>query len=226
MSHFTVLVIGSNPESQLDPFDENIEMPRYIKKTREQAIAESRSEFIQYEKNTYAEYIKDKEAYRKTTNNKAHLDFLENEFPKRLKWNDEEHFQNTAVWYDDDYKDEDGNLYSTCNPKSKWDWYQLGGRWSGMIKIKDGTKSGIKGESGVFGNEIGIDQAVKGDINNLDELKTFAVIKDGEWYEKGSMGWWGISTNDKAQEMWDEEIVKLLSDVPDYELISIYDCHI
>lgn len=226
MSHFTVLVIGSNPESQLDPFDENIEMPRYIKKTREQAIAESRSEFIQYEKNTYAEYIKDKEAYRKTTNNKAHLDFLENEFPKRLKWNDEEHFQNTAVWYDDDYKDEDGNLYSTSNPKSKWDWYQLGGRWSGMIKIKDGTKSGIKGESGVFGNEIGIDQAVKGDINNLDELKTFAVIKDGEWYEKGSMGWWGISTNDKAQEMWDEEIVKLLSDVPDYELISIYDCHI
>lgn len=36
--------------------------------------------------------------------------------------------------------DEDGNLYSTYNPNSKWDWYQKGGRWSGLLKTKDGEK--------------------------------------------------------------------------------------
>lgn len=37
-------------------------------------------------------------------------------------------------------KDEKGYYYlSTYNPDSKWDWYQLGGRWSGMLKIKEGV---------------------------------------------------------------------------------------
>lgn len=27
-----------------------------------------------------------------------------------------------------------GNM---CNPNAKWDWYQVGGRWAGMLKLKD-----------------------------------------------------------------------------------------
>ena len=34
--------------------------------------------------------------------------------------------------------DEDGNIYSTYNRKSKWDWWSEGGRWSGMLRLKDG----------------------------------------------------------------------------------------
>ena len=34
--------------------------------------------------------------------------------------------------------DEDGNIYSTYNRKSKWDWWSEGGRWSGMLKLKAG----------------------------------------------------------------------------------------
>ena len=94
-----------------------------------------------------------------------------------------------------------------------------------MIKLKKGTK-GTKGRSGVFNNEVGIDSAMKGDIDNLDELKTFAVLKDGEWYERGKMGWWGITTNEMDETSWDKEIVEFLRDLPDYTLISIYDCHI
>lgn len=32
--------------------------------------------------------------------------------------------------YYDDEMDEDGNVMSTYNPKSKWDWYSIGGRWA------------------------------------------------------------------------------------------------
>lgn len=40
----------------------------------------------------------------------------------------------------EDLTDEDGNLYSTYNPDSKWDWYQKGGGFSGMLRTKDGKK--------------------------------------------------------------------------------------
>lgn len=40
----------------------------------------------------------------------------------------------------DDYKvDINGNLLSTYNPKSKWDYWMCGGRFSGMLKNKNGT---------------------------------------------------------------------------------------
>lgn len=49
--------------------------------------------------------------------------------------------------------DEDG-LYrtTTYNPKSKWDWYSVGGRWMGYFKAKPGVKFAT-GRPGVFDNE-------------------------------------------------------------------------
>ena len=43
-------------------------------------------------------------------------------------------WQYLADDYDDDMIGEDGSIYSTYNPKSKWDWWEEGGRWSGMLK--------------------------------------------------------------------------------------------
>ena len=28
---------------------------------------------------------------------------------------------------------EDINVLTTYNPQSKWDWYEIGGRWSGLL---------------------------------------------------------------------------------------------
>lgn len=36
--------------------------------------------------------------------------------------------------------DQDGNILSTYNPNSKWDWYDIGGRWNNLLKTKDGQK--------------------------------------------------------------------------------------
>lgn len=53
---------------------------------------------------------------------------------------------------DDWYAVDDQGLYtlSTYNPKSRWDWWSLGGRWSGFFKLRPGAK-GVKGRDGVFG---------------------------------------------------------------------------
>ncbi len=226
MSHFTVMVIGAEPEDQLAPFDEQLETPRYVSYTKDQLIEKEKKSIEDYKNGLYADFLADPERYRaKCVSNPAHINYLENEFPKKLSWDDEEIYQEAIKWYESEDIGENGEVYSTCNPNSKWDWFVLGGRWSGSIKLKEGA-TGEMGESGTGGNETGIDQAMKGDIANLDELSTFAVLKDGEWFERGEMGWWGIAHNKKDEELWKSELNKLVHDLPDETLISIYDCHI
>lgn len=212
MSHFTVMVIGAEPEKQLAPFDESIEMDKYNtgpisndEKTRFLDVYTTYESNVSYgPKNT-----QEAEENKKKTFDELYKIYGED-------WN-------SCDWE----KDERGIWcrFSTYNPNSKWDWYSLGGRWSGMIKLKEGA-SGIEGRSGVFDNETGIDQAKKGDIANFDELTTFAVLKDGKWYEKGEMGWWAIVSNQKEEDQWANELKKLVEALPDDTLISIYDCHI
>lgn len=53
------------------------------------------------------------------------------------------------------------------NPKSKWDWYQLGGRWTGFFRLRPGA-TGSVGQPGVMtppaGNGL-YDSARKADID-------------------------------------------------------------
>jgi len=55
---------------------------------------------------------------------------------------------------------------------------------------------------------------------------TFAIIKDGKWYEKGDMGWWGFVSDEKNQSDWNREFNKLLDACPDDTLLTVVDCHI
>jgi hypothetical protein len=57
-------------------------------------------------------------------------------------------------------------------------------------------------------------------------LVTFAVLKDGEWYERGNMGWFGCVVDEKDKADWLTEFNKLLDNLSPDTLISIYDCHI
>lgn len=65
--------------------------------------------------------------------------------------------------------DADGNVVKVIdrtNPNSKWDWWSVGGRWSGLLRTKSGE--GVKGEPGVLGTQhsaSGVDQARKGDLD-------------------------------------------------------------
>ena len=31
--------------------------------------------------------------------------------------------------------DDAGNIYTTCNPQAKWDWYDVGGSWNGYLRV-------------------------------------------------------------------------------------------
>ena len=57
-------------------------------------------------------------------------------------------------------------------------------------------------------------------------ISTYALVKDGEWYERGTMGWFGISTNEQDESTWNKFVNKTLDELPDNTRITLVDCHI
>ena len=123
MSHFIVFVFkrnnsNSTVEGLLAPYDENIVYAPYVKYTREGAIAKVRKELEDYKESwIYKEYSANPAAYKeKHKDNPGHLNYLENEYPRRLQWTDDECYEYLAQDFNEDRKDDNGNLYSTYIP--------------------------------------------------------------------------------------------------------------
>lgn len=71
------------------------------------------------------------------------------------------------------------------NPNAKWDWYSVGGRWSGFLKLKEKGK-GVMGEPGVMERlEEGAwaDVALKRDID-LEGMREKAAEEARKAYEE------------------------------------------
>lgn len=84
---------------------------------------------------------------------------------------------------------EKDELVSTYNPDSKWDWYSIGGRWGGFLPLKELDSEG---------DHLTTNEALVGEIDweylLNEKFPPFCfVTEDGEWIEKGEMGWWGMS---------------------------------
>lgn len=234
MSHFAVMVIGEDHKKQLAKFDENLEIPRYVKYTRQQLIDNKRNEIEDYKNGTYATYLKDKEFYKSTCGNQRHINYLEHEFPKKLNFSDEQLYKEAVKDYKSEDIGEEGEIYSTYNPESKWDWYVVGGRFAGLLKLKDEVKATPpnfsygwnEGEKQKVMSENRSDIAKKGDVSNINDIVCFALLKDGIWFERGKMGWWALVTNEKNKDVWESEFKKLTNALPENTLITIVDCHI
>jgi hypothetical protein len=52
------------------------------------------------------------------------------------------------------------------------------------------------------------------------------VTEDGEWHESASMGWWGMTSDDKEEDVWNKEFKEYLDSVGDDVEISVIDFHI
>lgn len=295
MSHFTVLVVGDDIEKQLQPFHEF-----ECTGTNDQFVldvdvtAECRNEGLDY----YG--LEDK-----TVTDEAAVD------------------RANAHKYGFAVVNAAGDLVKVVrrtNPNKKWDWWQLGGRWSGFLKLK-AEGAGVTGKPGLMGSHFAkgedrADQATKGSIDfegmreasaakaaekwdkaaaakvaaghaadsaweswekcrdvlhagdiegarkfygaqpvmtavnkaldfpwdGVDEfltpreeyvrqqrdraITTWAIVYRGEWSEKGSMGWFGMSSGDIPQKDWNRLFNEFIDRLPDDTLLSVVDCHI
>lgn len=156
LSHFTVLVIGEDPEALLAPYDENIDVEPY-RRYEDAAIPKDRWDFASLiesgalaEAATWQEYAEACNAKYETSEDSS--EYLH-------------------------YDAETDRVYtmSTYNPKSKWDWFSLGGRWTGFFKLANGA-TGTLGRSGIMTDPAKpgwADQARKRDID-WDGMRAFA----------------------------------------------------
>lgn len=53
-----------------------------------------------------------------------------------------------------------------------------------------------------------------------------AFIIEGQWVEKGEMGWFGISDDKHSQVDWNDKFMETFNNLPDDTLVSLMDCHI
>jgi hypothetical protein len=120
-----------------------------------------------------------------------------------------------------------GKHLSRYNPKSQWDWYQIGGRWTGFFTPKPGADAKI-GNPGVMTPEAPegtADEVYVKDIV-LPIRKTFAfVTPDGVWHERADMGWWGM-TRDEREEEYDKEWAAMEAGLQPDDRLVLCDCHI
>ncbi|AFN39094.1 hypothetical protein G167_gp60 [Burkholderia phage BcepMigl] len=54
----------------------------------------------------------------------------------------------------------------------------------------------------------------------------YALVKDGQWIARGTMGWFGMSHDEGDRGEWDRKVNELLDGLPDDTIITIVDCHI
>ncbi len=89
----------------------------------------------------------------------------------------------------------DGAYFKLTNPQAKWDWWQVGGRWTGSLKLKPG-RPGVVGKPGLGADPCPpgyADSARKGDVD-FDQLRNDAEVKARAlWNDTrritGGLGW-------------------------------------
>lgn len=324
MSHFTVLVIGSDIDGALAPFQENNmgDCPRqYLE------FNDTEGEMLEeYETGTATRVVmpdgsykspydevfrkKDETCFTGSTH-EVPAEFERREVPFKELYATFEQF--VAEYHGTEERDPEKNRYGYWeNPNRKWDWYQVGGRWTGYFKLKPGAygETGRPGLMTARAKAGYADSCRVGDIdveamraeaqasaaaqydafhavlagrelpdfekllaehgNDASEarkaywghpvikelqasrefspfeyetyattdretylrrardgaISTFAVLKDGAWYERGSMGWWGRVADEADADTWNAQFSAFFDSLPPDTVVSVVDCHI
>lgn len=165
------------------------------------------------------EYMKNHAYNKAKTNYEIVQNLFGGEIPKlEIKWKD---------MFEGDYKDMDSD-------KRRSIYHNQEGNLK-LKSLKDTMMMNSKGrkmnedEKLIYWLELDDFQCTKEEycIQAMNAvIPTFAILKDGEWYEEGKMGWWGVAHNEKDENKWQEEFNKLFDSLSDDTLITIVDCHI
>lgn len=217
MSHFVGFVFGSNIDELLEPYNENMEVDEYVKYTKDEAVDEVKRRHA----NTYEHALKVLDKYQspKSAQEKERVDWANKIIEDGIGISYENAWEEAKKWgYN---MDDDENLLSTYNPESKWDWYSEGGRWGDWLILKEKDENGVP-----FAAVFALKSEVDWDSMFPNRVPFCFVTEDGEWYEKASMGWFGITSDDKEVDAWNKEFKKYLDSVGDDVPITVIDFHI
>lgn len=310
MSHFPVLVIGStesdNVETSLAPYQEN-------------NMGDCPQEYLEFEDETETVTsdwedgtstmvrLTDGTLKNKYSLNESERAMLDSGILKEEEIPYKEIYKDIDIFADEyhGYKKEDGKYGYYTNPNSRWDWYEVGGRWAGSLLLKTTVnKSTLPQPNFSWGwsqedrdqalnkNVVDVarlcdidleqmtlieDKKVRAQYNairtwnalpsetdeekkfknksqfdagiffmnakkfedalNLDEesfvkkyvehpLAFHSIVDDGEWYEKGTMGWFACISDEMDMEDWNKIVAERIATLDPNTIVTVVDCHV
>jgi len=63
-------------------------------------------------------------------------------------------------------------------------------------------------------------------VASTQSLRPFAVLRGGEWRERGRMGWFGCVSDEKSETAWADEFATITSTLKPEQWLAAVDCHI
>jgi hypothetical protein len=193
-------------------------------------------------------------AYQSYTKEQVNEIFLEQK--KRGIFTDEEYDKFLDDFFGKENVDDKGGIISTYNPNSKWDWYEIGGRWNNSITTKDLKKVNytrikdiefeamlskkeldelkkyynrlIKGEEGYSPEYVKKKYPTFESYLKVQDFSTYAILdSNGNWHESGRMGWFGCSSATPEEEIEFSNKYRSLIEKEDLDnWLVVVDCHI
>ena len=204
MSHYTVLAIVRKDahqklEALLAPYDEGKKVKPYVAKTKAQLIAEEIQEIEKYRRSHEAALKLSKDEYAAVAEKEnlyGNYDLMKEDLPDAyasIDLTDEAAiFARVKKTYGREIN-KNGDLISTYNPNSKWDWYDIGGRWKGKLLLKNGAPAdsapaGLVDWDALFSSApaVAAKNAAFWDEYVLGKIP--AGVKDTEKYLNGKFG--------------------------------------
>lgn len=189
MSHYTLLVLSHSPqeiETLLEPYNEALDdEPRWA------LVASSPGEWWATKSLIQSGKLTGEPSWQEA------IDAYNSVYPEEpLTLAGPDHEPSPEDVEEQVSKIEDGKLYTvtTYNQLSKWDWYQIGGRWSDMLLLKEGHSGNRGSRSWVSESEPAIegrcDQALKGDLD-LEGMRSEAgMAAEVRWDKYDALRLW------------------------------------
>jgi hypothetical protein len=137
---------------------------------------------------------------------------------------------------------------TTSNPDARWDWYEVGGRWEGLLALRELADHdlchGVEFQESEATWSASAAPAGMIDWNRVPVKQVNALLIDGVWYGSdpdpaafrawllgaesdpaldicGSMLEMRTSTRSSFEQMWDGRIASIAPDA----MVTIVDCH-
>jgi hypothetical protein len=226
VSHFTVGVIlpdGLKPENDADaekliepllaPYDENITVEEYDKECgcKGTSAYQRACEVAEKEVGTMKSlredfWKKNKDRWEDPFSKEADKEWAKHIAPYLAKKEEVLAADPEKDAFEKDCDDckGTGTYKSTYNPKSKWDWYVVGGRWNNTLPN---------------GKNISA-------VSELNGHETFALlVPDMGWLESARMGWWGMTSDALEESDWKKIVNDSYEAYKDNYLVLV-DAHI
>jgi hypothetical protein len=216
MTHFTVAIIvppGVNDvesfiPGQMEPYCEHTEVEPYVSYSPEEAAEDIRRD------------IERLEQLLRRQDPDYNLDKCRDILAKLRRTTPEEKYAEYLRFHED--FDDQGRPISTYNADSKWDWYRVGGRWDGWITGNEQSSEGGF-NFGAQHETLANNTASTEHVIAQDKIPHAIITPDGEWHERGRMGWWANLLTEN--EDWDSDAKAILALYPGHRVV-IVDAHI